>query len=510
MPSNLEEFTQRARRARQFARDAAWLCGYKYIGAERQVLGLVREHEGIVALTILAFAVGSYRVGVKSLWLDEGFSASNAQLGGLSGLWTVVSGGVPGDNPNMGLYFALLHFWVRLFGYTDASLRSMSVLLGGLAVPIVAMLGWRLFGRSGGLAAGLLLAVAPFFVQYEQTARSYALLVTLVALSSYCFAVELERPSRSSRVAYVLATALAFYAHYMAAFVIVVQALTLLAVKRRAAFTQEWLTSGVCLTVLCAPEFVFAARAGTGAITWVPRPNFSTVVNLPFVLAGAGQPASRAGTVIAWLLLVLACFGFARLVAEGRRWQAGFLAAWCVGPVLLDLSVSWLGPSLFLDYYLIIVLPALVLLAAAGAVRLPGKAITGRLLAVVLALPLLVGLNNWYWSSSVENYRAATSFLLGHAQDGDAVFYEPSYVAIPFVHYQSLAQTTGPRVMGALPAREATDRPRRIWLVFRESDVPPVQRGVVERTLDDGYVRVGPEMTFNGAVKLTLVLYQAR
>lgn len=452
-----------------------------------------RIDPAIVALTVLAFAVAFYRLGTKSVWLDEAVSVNHAHLG-LSGLWTIVSR----TDPNMGLYYALLHIWVRVFGYTDTSLRAMSVLLGGLAVPIVAVLGRRLFGRASGLAAGLFLALAPFFVQYEQTVRSYSLLVTLVALSSYFFVVELEQPSPWSRVGYVVASALAMYAHYVAAFVLVVQALTLLAVKRRATFSTRWLMSGVCLALLCAPEIVFAARAGPGQIEWIQQPSLRTVLHLPVHLAG--------GTVIACVLIALACYGVASVAVKGQRWQVGFLAAWCVGPVLLDLAICALGRPLFLTYYLIVVLPAWLLLAAAGAMRLPGAAIRGGSLVLVVAL-LAVGLANWYRSPSVENYRAASQFLLRHARHGDAVLYDPSYADYPFVHYEALAHTTGPRILEALPAAQSPGRPPRIWLVFRDFDIPSAQQTQIEQGLNADYERVGPERAFSD---LTLVLYRAR
>ena len=182
--------------------------------------------------------MASYRLGTKSLWLDEAVSANHARLG-LGGLWTVITS----HDPNMGLYYVLLHFWTRVFGYSEAAVRSMTVVLAGFAVPVMYLLGRRLFGRSAGIVAALLLAVAPFFVQYEQTARSYALVVLLVLLSSYFFVAELEKPSRATLVAYVLASVLAVYAHYFAAFVLVVQALTLIAVRRRGAVTAAWLSA---------------------------------------------------------------------------------------------------------------------------------------------------------------------------------------------------------------------------------------------------------------------------
>ena len=177
----------------------------------------------------------------------------------------------------MGLYYVLLNAWARIFGYSETSLRSLTVLLGGLAVPVIVLLGTRLFGRPAGLVSGLLLALSPFFVQYEQTARSYALVVLLAALSCYFFVCELEQPSRRTRVAYVLSSALAIYAHYFAVYVLVVQLLTLAAVKRRAALSREWLATAAAIVVLRLPEAAAAIRQGIGQ----PHVDSSTELGLP-------------------------------------------------------------------------------------------------------------------------------------------------------------------------------------------------------------------------------------
>src|SRR5580704_16482027 len=89
---------------------------------------LRRIDPAVFALTILGFALASFRLGTKSMWLDEAVSADHARLG-LHGLWTVVSH----TDPNMGLYYVLLHFWVRVFGYGEAAVRSMTVVLAGMA-----------------------------------------------------------------------------------------------------------------------------------------------------------------------------------------------------------------------------------------------------------------------------------------------------------------------------------------------------------------------------------------
>ncbi|HVR06250.1 MAG TPA: glycosyltransferase family 39 protein [Solirubrobacteraceae bacterium] len=400
-------------------------------------------------------------------------------------------------DPNMGLYYFLLHFWTRLFGDSEAALRSLTVLLGGLAIPVIAVLGKRLFGRTCGLVAGLLLALSPFFVQYEQTARSYALLVLLVLLSSYFFVAALQRPSGATLTAYALSSTLAIYAHYFAALVLLVQLATLLAVKRREAFTGPWLATGGAVLVLCAPEIVFAHRAGSGGISWIHVPTLGTLVRFPGDVAGYKPLAA--------LLIVLACYGLARAAIDRQDWKPWFLAGWLVGPVLLVFVVSRLGHPLFVTYYLIIVLPAFLLLAALGVARLPRGPAT--IAAVVLLVALsAVGMRDWYRSPSFESYRAATRYILAGANPADGIVgYPAKTVGYGIAYYEALNHVHGPKHIDLRLGQSPSTHPPRIWLVVRNSNVSPQEDGRLRRAISSQYAQLGPPADFTG---ITVILYR--
>jgi mannosyltransferase len=429
------------------------------------------------------------------MWLDEAVSADHARLG-LGELWTVISG----RDPNMGLYYVLLHFWVRVFGSGEAAVRSMTVVLAGVAVPTTALLGRRLFGRAAGLIAGLLLAIGPFFVQYEQTARSYALVVALVTVSSYFFVAGLEKPSRATLLGYALTSTLAVYTHYFAAYVSLVQLLTLLALKRRGAFTREWLIAWGAIVLLCAPEAVFVLRAGTGNLSWISAPTLHGLVHLPADLAGSSP--------LALLLLILAGYGFVRAVADRRGRQAAFLAAWLVVPVVLDFAVSELGHPLFVSYYLIVVLPALVLLAGLGLARAPWRTPRAIVLAVLVVLSA-TQLRDGYTRPGPENYRGATRYILQSERRGDGIVYYPAgTLAGPtsgIAYYAALAGVTGPSPVRFQLGRAPLEHPPRIWLVMRDSDVPTQQRRWVESSISRTYDTVSARTDFRN---ITVILYR--
>jgi mannosyltransferase len=426
--------------------------------------------------------VALHGLAAKSLDLDEAVSVEHARLGA-SGLWSVVSGG----DPNMGLYYVVLDGWLRLFGDSETAVRSLTAISAGLAVPVVALLGIRLFGRVAGLVAGLLLALDAFHVQYAQSARAYGLVVLLVALSSYFFVAELQEPSRYHRVGYVLASSLAVYAHYFAAFVLLAQLLALVAVRRRAALTREWLTVGAAVLALCAPAAVLAMRARTGAISWIVEPDLGDLINLPVRLAGGSVP-------LACALVALGGYAVVRALGDREPWRAGFVAAWILVPVLLAFAVSFVQP-IFVDYYLIVSVPALALLAAAGLVRLPGW-VAGTLVLGGLVVVSADRVSHWYGQGSGEDYRAAARQIVRNMQATDQVVYSPASIVKPIAFYERRA---------AAPRPAAGPYPPRIWLVVR--DATPGKLRQLEHSITGAYDRVPGQPSFH---RVLVVLYRSR
>jgi mannosyltransferase len=367
---------------------------------------------GACALTLLALLLNVHTLGSRSIVHDEAGSILNARRT-VASLVPVLTG----DDPNMGLYYVLLHFWVTVCGESEAAARSLSAVFAALAVPTLYFIGERLFGRTAGLVAGLLLALNAFIIKYAQLTRSYALLVFLVTLSSYCFVVELEQPSKRTRIGYLLASTLAIYAHYFAAYVLIAHVITLVAVRRGAAFSREWLGLAAMILLLCAPEAIFAYRGGVGRISWIEPPSLNEIGSVFVDLAGGSQ-------ILLVLLLVGGSYATMSAVRERRSWPYGFLAAWLLVPVVLSFAVSFVQP-MFLSNYLIICVPALILFGAAAIVRIHRPALAGALviLLVSLAASRLV---NYYRHNTVENWREATRYVLAAASPGDGIVFYSS------------------------------------------------------------------------------------
>src|SRR4051812_44780709 len=157
--------------------------------------------------------------------------------------------GVASTESTPPLYYVLAWLWAKLFGTTEAGLRSMSALAGTLAVPVAWRAAREWFSPAAGLIAAALVAVNPFLVWYSQEARSYALLVLMSALTLLFLGRALRNPTRRALALWALTAALALLTHYFAAFLLVPEAVWLLWAHRG---RSAWLATGGVLAVRLA------------------------------------------------------------------------------------------------------------------------------------------------------------------------------------------------------------------------------------------------------------------
>ena len=123
------------------------------------------------------------------LWRDELMS------------WSIASRSLPGllatarhVDAAQAAYYFVLHCWMLVFGDSVIAMRLLSVLAMAGAAACVALLGRRLFGGRGGVAAGLVFAVVPSISRFAQEVRFYALGVLAATLATLLLLRALEKP----------------------------------------------------------------------------------------------------------------------------------------------------------------------------------------------------------------------------------------------------------------------------------------------------------------------------
>jgi len=188
-----------------------------------------------------------YKLGDKSLWVDEAISFALAS-----------TGNEPVEHPP--LYFRLLGLTLDLVGSEEEwALRLLSALCGILAIPLIFFLGREAGDRWTGLVAALVLAFSPYHVQISQEARKYALLCLLALLFFLLQTVARRRSGAASLLAWIVSgpvLAAAFYTHHLSVLLVPASLLPLLAPRNRPwkKLLAAWLAALALGTLIYLPQ----------------------------------------------------------------------------------------------------------------------------------------------------------------------------------------------------------------------------------------------------------------
>ena len=435
----------------------------------------------LAATLLLAAILRVLFLGTQSLWYDEAVSAF---LAGVD--WRNFYTLVTTWESNMTLHHVLLRLWVMVAGDSETAVRALSVVWSLATLPVAYALGARLFGRRAGLIGMLFLSVNAFHIQYAQEARAYSLVTLFVTLACYFFVRGMETRSPASWAGFSIAAALATYSHFFGVLVVPVVWMSLVFLRRRDVPWRQLILSTVAVFLLVSPLVVVLAtmNENLGQNAWVPPTQFRTIIRLANAFAGAGGsyalPGYSAGVVAKRLLLV--AYSLLGLVAvwkagdslrfsgrSERTWRLGFVLTWLVVPTALTLAISILKPLLIIRY-LIISLPALMLLAAFATTHMRSRWATAA-----AGVVLLLGVYNttlYYSYEKKEDWRGFTRYVLAHADVGDSILFYPNFANKPFRYYQrtlgSATQYPDVTVLLDVPRSSAHGR---IWFAVVYEDL---------------------------------------
>jgi mannosyltransferase len=312
----------------------------------------------VVAGAALRFAT----LSSQSFWLDEAVAIHSARLD-FSGLIDSLAH-TEGNPP---LYFLLLDGWMRVFGDSEAAIRSLSAIFGTATIVLAFELGRRLATRRVGLVAAALVAFNPLLVWFSQEARPYALLVLLSGLSFLLFAEALERPSGRVLGGWAVASGLALATHYFAGLLILPELVWLvLRVRPRARLVPA--VAGFALVPLALIPLV-AAQGQVQDYSFVKGESLATRVfaQVPKQwLVGYDAPAETL-TVMASVIVVLVALWLAFTRSEGSERRAARLGgAVGLSALAVALVLAVFGGDYYLSRYVLAAWLPLALVVAVG------------------------------------------------------------------------------------------------------------------------------------------------
>ena len=472
------------------------------------------------AVTILGAALRLHSLGVHSLWIDEAASVRFATLP-----WRLFLHTLWDYQGNMTLYYFLLRAWIHL-GDSEFMVRSLGVLFSVLTIPAMYALGKRLFDRATGLTAATLLSVHSFHILWSQQARAYSLLLLLLVLTTYLLVCAMEANDGAAYwVGFAIFAALSVYAHIFAVLVLAALALSILFPKPYRVSTRNILISAILFEHLVAPMALFVLLHHSNQINWISRPSFEEFFAFLQLLTSQG------GKIL--VVVYLGLCGLAFLSPPGGKrsdpesWGLRLLALWLVLPPLLTLAVSPIKP-LFDPGFMVMCVPALVMLAARGLIKLSAVPAV-RYWAATAALVLITVLSlvsttrpPTYKIALNADWRSAVGYVLVNQRPGDGVvFCVPNDYPYLYYSHRALRQDTVTAMPDVLyPAdpweplsreevEKVTSGRQRVWLILHNEKFDPSETTTIESTLDENF-KVVDEHVFSGeAIPITVKLYTA-
>lgn len=406
----------------------------------------------MILTTLAATLLRLWDLGRKSLWMDEAASVALARMPWqqFRWVWWLQEG-------NMATYYLLLQPWIHLGqssaflrllmfpsaiawvnqGLSEMWIRLLSVIFGVATIPILYLLARRLTNTRTALIASALLAVSPPHIYYSQEARSYSMAIFFVLLSALFFVRAIEQNRTRDWPLWILASVIAVYSHYFATLVLLALVSSLLLLRPSRVPWTRLLVSGLAITVLTSPGIWFVvSRGNTLRLPWIPSPTPKEIVHLWMFLSGSGPK------FVIWLLLwaagvVVIARTWKKHGRSEESWRIALCLVWALLPVVVTVLAS-LHHSVFAQKYLLVCLPATVLLAAIGADSLRTRHIgTGLVIGLCL---LSLGTDWRAYRKPREDWRTTVHTVLSSSQSGDAVVFYPFYTRVAFDFYQERYQ----------------------------------------------------------------------
>jgi hypothetical protein len=451
--------------------------------AERADLGERAFAVGVAACTAGVAAFLAARLSAWRPHEDETLAlfVGRDSLGGLLDTVLGERGGAP------------LHFLVSwIVAHTGSGLTGLRIASAACAVasvPVIAVLGARLAGRTVALTATVLASASWMLLFHGVYGRMYSLFLLTSTLSFLVLVRALERGGKTAWALWVLAALLTVAAHPYGALVLASQGVYVLLVRQR---LREAVFAFAAVGVLGIPfwrtDLVLAGRFDVGVGGGGDKLGSPWSVLLYLKNVAGDFTAGYAGVVAFVLLLALAGLFALRRVHP----RSALLAACAIGTPAAAFLLARLGHSTAPESrHLIFTLPFFALLLASGILRTARLVpVRGPWVVLGAVVCLVVAEVAWGQHRTPDLYRgepgpriaarhAAAAWLVATSRKTDLLFgYDPLYLEA-WEQGGAISHAVVPRADARLALGRLRDarKPlgRGVW-VFDASDSSNTQR----------------------------------
>lgn len=409
-----------------------------------------RHFMWLASIGAVVFMVISLWIGMQqSVWFDEAYSIiiakqPAAQLVHLTALDT-----------HPPLYYLILKGWVSVFGWSELALRSLSILLGGIAVFVAALLLRRMFSARVAALALPFVALAPFLLRFGFEIRMYVLASLIGVLATYMLVRARQagggKDQRNYYIVYTILVALGMYTLYYIAVLWIAHAAWLVwstLRDKKPLFRQPWLLAYVASIVLFLPWLpAFVSQISNGALASISQAmtvdNLVGLVSFQFLYQPVWQLGGFASLVVVGVIIVLGyvmCQAY-RATPKAERQYITLLVMYFAVPVIIVTLISLVRP-MYVERYLSHVAIGFMMLVGvlSAVVWIRGSqnmrwAVTGLVLVMVSGIFHLAAVGNYNFQRLQKPAVNAIAAQMKSCRDGDTVFAADPYVAIELDYY---------------------------------------------------------------------------
>jgi mannosyltransferase len=349
-----------------------------------------------VVVGVLTAVIGSLFVWVPSLWFDEAATVvaaerSWAALGRMLGTVDIVHA----------TYYAFMHLWFDVFGYSPVSLRMPSVLATGVTAGLTVTLGRVLVGRRTGIVAGLLFAILPRVTWMAIEGRSFAISTLICVAATLVFVIAWRRTvaGKSSWrwwIAYTVLAVLSCAVFLYAAFIVLSHGISavlgLVRLRRQGVrvprvkkVAARWVLAGAIATLGCIPIALMSSKQSQ-QVSWIPKPSADTVGSVETTQWFTGNPAFA---ILAWVLVVLSITVMLARPSLAHTSTLLVLTPLLVVPTASLIAISYFHSPLYSPRYLTMGTPFIAVLMAVGLAAVPWRPVIAAVLlgAAAISVP---------------------------------------------------------------------------------------------------------------------------
>ncbi|WP_130734809.1 glycosyltransferase family 39 protein [Flavobacterium sp. J27] len=336
-----------------------------------EIIKKIKQNYFLIGILVLAAVLRLYHLDYQSIWIDEIITMKETDPGlSFKDSYEIMC--VWENNPVM--YYFLIKIIGIVFGHTTFVVRLVSALFGIFGVYLFYIIGKEIENKRVGLIAAFLASVNYFFILYSQEARLYIMLIFLTIFSFYRLIRFLKENTLTNALIYGVSLALMINSHFFGLFLLVSQVVILFVFlfeiekKERKKYIIHSATAGVLAISIwyyfCWELFKIASEIKT---FWIPPPSTEVITGIFKEFFGNSE-------ALVFLTTILTIFYFIKLFTKRHKsvnirsnsslFAFIILICWILVTIFIPYIRSYLKLPMLTSRYLIVVLPAIILLLA--------------------------------------------------------------------------------------------------------------------------------------------------